>query len=173
MRSQDDVEYAAGRMGNVAPWWKSRIIRKYWLPVGFLELIALLLTVSASDIHHIQFKVRKTWGFFMSEQLVVAVLVLVTIASTVVAVVLIERFFQKKQKHSSSHENLRKTPITDTHTNEDDARIRRRFNNVFAMMSADRRRELVEYYKRSHSCDITTAMQMAIDDLRNEQERYK
>lgn len=108
----------------------------------------------------------------MDDQLLVAVFG-VAIASAVAAVVLIERFFQGKWKRSRPHEEIWKSPITETHSKEDNAQIRRRFNNVFAMMSADRRRELVEYYKRSHSCDITTAMQMAIDDLRNEKERYE
>ena len=108
----------------------------------------------------------------MSDQLLVAVFG-AAIASAVAAVVLIEKFSQGKRKRSSPDEEIWKSSSTESYSKEDNAQIRRRFNNVFAMMSADRRQKLVEYYQRSHGCDITTAMQMAIDDLRNEQERYR
>src|SRR5476649_2454604 len=91
---------------------------------------------------------------FMRDQIVVAVLG-VAIVGTVAAVVFVKKVIQGKGKRTRPHKEIWKSPITDTHSKEDDTQIRRRFNNVFAMMSADRRRELLEYYKRSHSCDIT------------------
>ncbi|RVD68613.1 hypothetical protein EN751_30450 [Mesorhizobium sp. M4A.F.Ca.ET.029.04.2.1] len=48
----------------------------------------------------------------------------------------------------------------------------RRFRNVFAMMTEDRRQSLVSYYARKYECGRDEAMQRAVEDRARDEGRW-
>ncbi|WJI40296.1 MULTISPECIES: hypothetical protein [Mesorhizobium] len=48
----------------------------------------------------------------------------------------------------------------------------RRFRNVFAMMTEERRQSLISYYSRKHGCGREEAMQRAVDDRARDEGRW-
>ncbi|RWK17047.1 MAG: hypothetical protein EOR43_28810 [Mesorhizobium sp.] len=48
----------------------------------------------------------------------------------------------------------------------------RRFRNVFAMMTEDRRESLISYYARKHNCGREQAMKRAVEDRARDEGRW-
>jgi hypothetical protein len=54
----------------------------------------------------------------------------------------------------------------------DTASIKRNYLNVFALLTSDRRTALIKYYEAKHGCGEIEAMNFAIIDRQNDEERY-
>ncbi|WP_213286746.1 hypothetical protein [Bradyrhizobium sp. sGM-13] len=55
----------------------------------------------------------------------------------------------------------------------DEASIRRSFRSVFAMLTADRQAALINFYRQQRGVDELEAMQIAILDRQNDEDRFK
>jgi hypothetical protein len=55
---------------------------------------------------------------------------------------------------------------------DDAASVRRTYVSVFALLTSERRTNLIRYYEAKHRCGEIEAMKFAIMDRQNDEERY-
>jgi hypothetical protein len=171
--SKDEVEYAAERMGYTSPWWRSRIVRTlqpFFLPPG---LFAIVLAFLVSQDRSAQLQIRRFWRSVIGSELFVPMMILLAFVALITAVNLIKKTRQKTQRRRRAGHTEQMGSNTFRPKDDPNAETKRRFNAVFALIDGDRRQALIDYYKRKHGCDTTEAMQKAIDDLNNEEVRYR
>jgi hypothetical protein len=80
-----------------------------------------------------------------------ALIVIAVLAAAVIAGLILVSVRKRPKKHSANE---------------------RRFRNVFAMMTEDRRQSLISYYARKHECGREEAMQRAVEDRARDEGRW-
>jgi hypothetical protein len=173
--TKDEVDHAGRLLGYSPPWWKSRTAKQLKSLWPFALFAAILCGVFSAD-HKIQLQIK---GILRQIETNFSLTLMLGITFGILACVALHLYQPHKPVPKTnywrpSYQRAKTSARGERNPNNESAdfEIRRAFSNVFALMSAERRQDLISYYQKKFDCGASAAMQMAVDDFRKETQRY-